>query len=42
MVYCLEIALLFVTLAVIGPLASYRDGRTPDTAKSFGIADFPG
>lgn len=42
LVYCVEIVLLFVTLAVIGPLARYRSDRRTVEAKSFGIADFPG
>ncbi|RJS92082.1 BCD family MFS transporter [Salinisphaera sp. Q1T1-3] len=42
LVYCLEIVLLFVTLAVIGPLARYRTDPGPVDTKSFGIAEFPG
>jgi BCD family chlorophyll transporter-like MFS transporter len=40
-VYHLEIALLFATLAAIGPLAGTA-GRSARRASGFGLADFPG
>jgi len=42
-VYQIEIALLFATLAAIGPLvrSPARDGRPPSPSK-FGLAEFPG
>jgi MFS transporter, BCD family, chlorophyll transporter len=40
-VYHIEIALLFATLAVIGPLVRSRHSPTPQELK-FGIAEFPG
>jgi MFS transporter, BCD family, chlorophyll transporter len=40
-VYHIEIALLFATLAVIGPLVRSRYSTTPQELK-FGIAEFPG
>jgi MFS transporter, BCD family, chlorophyll transporter len=47
-VYHLELALLFATLAVLGPLVTHRRTATPAPAPSgqeprrFGLADFPG
>lgn len=40
-VYHVEIALLFATLAVIGPLARHG-GSHDDARKKFGLAEFPG
>jgi BCD family chlorophyll transporter-like MFS transporter len=40
-VYHIEIALLFATLAVIGPLVRSRH-RQPQQGLKFGIAEFPG
>jgi BCD family chlorophyll transporter-like MFS transporter len=40
-VYHIEIALLFVTLAVIGPLVGAADHRQ-SAANGFGLAEFPG
>ncbi len=40
-VYHVEIALLFATLAVIGPLVRSRPDKAPQNLK-FGIAEFPG
>jgi BCD family chlorophyll transporter-like MFS transporter len=41
-VYHIEIALLFATLAVIGPLVRSRHAVVPQQALQFGIAEFPG
>ena len=41
-VYHIEIALLFVALAVIGPLARHAGGTTRRTPGKFGLAEFPG
>lgn len=41
-VYHIEIALLFVALAVIGPLARHDGGRTERNPGKFGLAEFPG
>ena len=40
-VYQIEILLLFVTLAVIGPLARYA-GEERSAQSSFDLAEFPG
>lgn len=40
-VYHIEIALLFVTLAVIGPLAAYARERTPQMRQRLELAEFP-
>lgn len=40
-VYHLEILILFVTLIVIGPLASFSKRRTDDSKAHFGLAEFP-
>lgn len=40
-VYHIEIALLFVTLAVIGPLASYGRRMAPRTRRRLELAEFP-
>ena len=41
-VYHIEIALLFVALAVIGPLARHAGGAGRRTPGKFGLAEFPG
>ncbi|MDN2566060.1 BCD family MFS transporter [Aquibium sp. A9E412] len=41
-VYHLEIALLFVSLAVLGPLAGRRFAKGRDRLSRFGLADLPG
>ena len=41
-VYHIEIALLFIALAVIGPLARHDGSRPKRTHGKFGIAEFPG
>jgi BCD family chlorophyll transporter-like MFS transporter len=41
-VYHIEIALLFATLAAIGPLVRTGRERTPQTTSRFGLAEFPG
>jgi BCD family chlorophyll transporter-like MFS transporter len=41
-VYHIEIALLFVALAAIGPLARHSGGRSERAPGKFGIAEFPG
>ena len=41
-VYHIEIALLFVALAAIGPLARHAGGRPERTTGKFGLAEFPG
>ncbi len=41
-VYHIEIALLFATLAVIGPLVRSRHASAPPRDLQFGIAEFPG
>ena len=43
-VYHIEIALLFATLIVLGPLVGYqrRAAKTTDKPKTFGLAEFPG
>ena len=41
-VYHIEIALLFATLAVIGPLVRSRHAVVPQPELQFGIAEFPG
>jgi BCD family chlorophyll transporter-like MFS transporter len=48
-VYHLELALLFATLAVLGPLVTRRRTTTPPSPEAsgseprrFGLADFPG
>jgi len=41
-VYHIEIALLFATLAVIGPLVRSRPSPAPPNKMQFGIAEFPG
>ncbi len=41
-VYHIEIALLFVALAVIGPLARHAGGSSRRTPGTFGLAEFPG
>ncbi len=41
-VYHIEIALLFIALAVIGPLARHAGGRSERAPGKFGIAEFPG
>ena len=41
-VYHLEIALLFVTLAAIGPLVRSHGVRTAAPTGKFGLAEFPG
>jgi BCD family chlorophyll transporter-like MFS transporter len=40
-VYHLELALLFATLIVIGPLVRHAPARAPAPARSFGLAEFP-
>jgi BCD family chlorophyll transporter-like MFS transporter len=41
-VYHLEIALLFVTLAAIGPLVRAAPPRPRTPHERFGLAEFPG
>jgi BCD family chlorophyll transporter-like MFS transporter len=41
-VYGLEIVLLFITLAALGPLARRRAAPAPTAAPKFGLAEFPG
>jgi len=41
-VYHIEIALLFVCLAVLGPLAGQHYGQEQETGKRFGLAEMPG
>jgi MFS transporter, BCD family, chlorophyll transporter len=41
-VYHLEIALLFATIVAIGPLVRVRAAPRPQSAASFGLAEFPG
>jgi BCD family chlorophyll transporter-like MFS transporter len=41
-VYHIEIALLFATLAVIGPLVRSRQPSAPQKPMQFGLAEFPG
>lgn len=41
-VYHLEIALLFMALIAIGPLARHGVAATPPSSRKFGIAEFPG
>jgi hypothetical protein len=42
-VYHLEIAMLFVTLALIGPITrSLKLQQTPVNTQSFGVAQLPG
>ena len=44
-VYVLEIVLLLIGLAAIGPLVSYQRGDAPEEsdppARPFGLAEFP-
>jgi MFS transporter, BCD family, chlorophyll transporter len=41
-VYHIEIALLFATLIVIGPMVNAKFGQTQRSPQKFGLADFPG
>ncbi|MGQ0595572.1 MAG: BCD family MFS transporter [Gammaproteobacteria bacterium] len=41
-VYHIEIALLFATIAVIGPLVGPASDERPQAPSSFGLAEFPG
>ena len=41
-VYHIEILLLFVTLAVVGPLVHRRTRETETPARRFGLAEYPG
>lgn len=41
-VYNLEIILLFISLAVLGPLAGTRRGTPPDYGRRLGLVDLPG
>jgi BCD family chlorophyll transporter-like MFS transporter len=41
-VYHLEILLLFLTLAILGPLASHSRRKAGESATRFGMAQFPG
>lgn len=41
-VYHIEIALLFATLIVIGPMVNAQFGQTRRSPQKFGLADFPG
>ncbi len=41
-VYHIEIALLFATLIVIGPLVTAQLGQSQGSSQKFGLADFPG
>ncbi len=41
-VYHLEIGLLFVCLAVLGPLTSNRYRQTHEHSTKFGLAEMPG
>jgi BCD family chlorophyll transporter-like MFS transporter len=40
-VYLIEIALLLVTLVILGPLVRRRDVSPPDPAQRFGLSQFP-
>lgn len=41
-VYHIEIILLFISLAVIGPLTSRDDARMQPSSGRFGLAELPG